>query len=144
MPTRTATGPASASTPAGGGLAAAMARVNALGFTVADRADYHPGQTLRVLIGFRRGSADARVQRAFFFLGDRYLGTDTGDTSAAIRVGAQDDTSVTLIYGLYRRGDPLCCPTGGSAKVRFALDNGRLAPQQPIPSSSPSAPLSRQ
>jgi hypothetical protein len=106
-----------------------------LGYTVANPADYHSSQTLRVLVGVQHGSADARVQRAFFFVNDRYLGTDTSDRSAGIAVVGQDDTGVTLRYSIYRHGQPLCCPSSTS-RVRYMLDNGRLLPAGPIPSSA--------
>jgi hypothetical protein len=120
-----------------------VATVNRLGYTARDRRTYRPGQTLKVLVGTKTGSADARIQHAFFFEGDRYLGTDTADPSASMRVAAQSDTSVTLAYRLYRPRDPLCCPSGGERRVRFELDNGRLSPMGQIPSSSSKAALSR-
>jgi hypothetical protein len=124
--------------------AAAEATVKRLGYTVADPSTYKATDTLRVLIGVRTGSADGRVQQAFFFVGGRYIGTDTKDPSAAIRVVGHDDTTVTLRYALYKRGDPLCCPHGGHADVRYQLDNGKLSPLDPIPSASGTAPLSRE
>jgi hypothetical protein len=137
--------PAPTPSPAGaqGSQAKAVATVNRLGYTVPDPTTYRPQQTLKVLVGIARGSSDARVQRAFFFEGDRYLGTDSSTPSAQLRVVAQDDTSATLAYKLYRPRDPLCCPTGGERQVRFQLDNGRLTPLGTIPPSSSSAPLSR-
>jgi hypothetical protein len=125
------------------GLSGAVAELERTGYKPSKRSEYHSNQTLRVLVGVRIASTDGHVQQAFFFVRDRYLGTDTSDPSAQIRVVAQDDTSVTLGYRLYRRGESLCCPGGGERKVRYALDNGRLGPLDPIPSSSPDAPLSR-
>jgi LppP/LprE lipoprotein len=135
-----ATGGAAAPSSAGSsgtatGLSGAEAVLARKGYTVANPSDYHADQTLRVLVGFQRGLADARVQRAFFFVGDRYLGTDTSDTSASIGVVSQDDTGVTLRYGIYRRGQPLCCPSS-TASVRYVLDNGRLVPSGLIPSTA--------
>jgi hypothetical protein len=121
------------------GLDGAVATVRARGFTPNDTSDYHPGQTLRVLIGTRAGSG----QQAFFFVNGHYIGTDASQPSATLRVASQGDTEVTLAYPLYRRGDPLCCPGGGQALVRFQLDNGKLVPLEPIPPSSSSSALSR-
>jgi hypothetical protein len=122
----------------------AAAVVLSKGFTASNPAgEWRPKQTLRVLVGFKTGSADGRVQHAFFFVGARYIGTDTSDPSAAIRVTHQEDSTVTLRYALYRRKDPLCCPTGGTASVRFHWNGSRLVPLDPIPTSSSSAPLSR-
>ncbi len=139
--TRTATAPAftggaSPSNSPSGAQSAAAARLRALGFTPLDTSVYHADQTLRVLIGARSASANQPTRRAFFFNGSRYLGTDTADSSAQIRVSAQSDTEVTLSYGIYRTGDPVCCPRGGSRSVRFQLDMGRLSPLDPLPSAS--------
>jgi LppP/LprE lipoprotein len=147
--TRTASAPAfarqggSEASPQGSAAAAAAA-VRAHGYTPNDTSQYHPAQTLRVLVGTRTGSGDGYAQQAFFFLGDRYIGTDTSQPSASIRVVSQSDTEVTLAYPLYRAHDPLCCPGGGSATVSFQLNNGRLTPLQAIPPASSQAGLSRQ
>ena len=135
--TRTASAPAYVHEEAPAGeLGKAVAQVNAEGYTPVSTADYHPNQTLRVLIGSRTGSADGYDQRAFFFLGPRYLGTDASSPSAAVHVLSQGDTEVTLGYPIYRPGNPLCCPAGGEAHVTFQLNNGALAPAQPIPPAS--------
>jgi LppP/LprE lipoprotein len=123
--------------------AAAAAIVRAHGFTPNRLSDYHPDQTLRVLLGTRSGSGDGYDQRAFFFLEGRYLGTDAKEPSAALRIVAQSDTEVALAYQLYRHGDPLCCPGGGQAVVHFQLDNGKLATREQIPPASSSSGLSR-
>jgi hypothetical protein len=130
--------------PASAEAAAAAAVVVAHGYTAGDLSDYHPTQTLRVLIGTRTGSADGYNQLAFFFLGSHYLGTDSTQPSASLRVVSQSDTEVAIAYALYRSRDPLCCPSGGSTTVRFQLDNGQLAALDPIPPASSAAGLSRQ
>ena len=126
------------------GTSAAAAAVRARGYTPNDTAEYHSGQTLRVLVGTRTGSADGYGQQAFFFVDGRYLGTDTKEPSAKLRVVGQGDTEVTLAYSLYRRGDPLSSPSGGEARVTFQLNNGKLVPLGQIPSASSAATLSRQ
>ena len=123
---------------------AAAAVVSAHGYTARDLSDYHPNHTLRVLIGTRTGSADGYNQLAFFFLDNRYLGTDSTQPSASIRVVSQSDTEVAVAYALYRSHDPLCCSSGGQATVRFQLDNGQLVPLDPIPPADSSSGLSRQ
>jgi LppP/LprE lipoprotein len=126
------------------GLSAAIAVLRAKGFSAQDTSDYHANQTLRVLIGTRADSADGYAQQAFFFVNGRYIGTDSSRPSAMLRVVAQSDTEVTLAYALYRKNDPLCCPSGGQAQVRFQLDNGQLTPLNPIPPASSQTGLSRQ
>jgi hypothetical protein len=123
----------------GEGANAAAAVVHAHGYTPTDPSQYHSNQTLRVLVGERAGSG----QQAFFFVGNRYIGTDTMQPSASVKVSSQGDTEVTLVYPLYRSGDPLCCPGGGQATVHFQLNNGRLVPLDPIPPASSKTELSR-
>jgi len=125
------------------GLSAAMAVLRAKGFTANNAAEYHPNQSLRVLVGTRTGSGDGYGQQAFFFVNGHYIGTDTSQPSAKLRVVGQGDTEVTLEYPLYRKNDPLCCPGGGTAHVRFQLNNGRLTPLDPIPPASSPTGVSR-
>jgi LppP/LprE lipoprotein len=134
--TRTATAPAfthqggTGTTTSGEGeegLSAAEAAVRAKGFTVASPSEYHPNQTLRVLIGSRSGSAEGNGQQAFFFVDGRYIGTDAKQPSAQVHVVSQGDTEVALAYAL---------AGGGQATVRFQLNNGKLVPLGAIPSAS--------
>jgi hypothetical protein len=126
-----------------GTLPAAVATVRSHGYTPVNTSEYHPNQTLRVLVATRTGSGDGYGQQAFFFLGDRYLGTDTKEPSAKLKVVSQGDTEVAIAYPLYRKNDPLCCPGGGQRVVHFVLDNGKLQPLDPIPPASGYANLSR-
>jgi hypothetical protein len=142
--TRTAPEPAfTQQEPHAEGVSGAAALVRAKGFTPNDTSEYHPSQTLRVLLGTRTGSGDGYGQLAFFFLGDRYIGTDTKEPSATLKVLSQSDTEVTLAYPLYRKGDPLGTPSGGQATVRFQLNNGKLTPLGTIPPANSSGGLSR-
>ena len=50
--------------------------MRAHGYTPNNTAEYHPTQTLRVLVGTRTGSGDGYGQQAFFFVNGRYIGTD--------------------------------------------------------------------
>lgn len=125
------------------GLAGAVATLQTRGYTPAETSQYHPSQTLRVLVGTRTGSSDGYGQQAFFFVAGRYIGTDTKEPSATVKVLAQSDTEVTLGYPLYRRGDPLSSPSGGQATVHFQLDNGKLTALDPIPPASSATGTSR-
>jgi hypothetical protein len=126
------------------GLSAAVAVVRAKGYTPNDTSVYHPSQTLRVLIGTRNRSAGAFDEQAFFFVNGHFIGTDSSRPSATLSVVGQGDTEVTLAYPLYRSADHVCCPSGGRARVRFQLDNGRLAALDPIPPATSSSGFSRQ
>ncbi|HXB64702.1 MAG TPA: LppP/LprE family lipoprotein [Solirubrobacteraceae bacterium] len=123
---------------------AAAQAVRAQGYTPESLTPYHPNQTLRVLIGTRNDSTAGYNQRAFFFLDSHYLGTDSSQPSASVRVVGQSDTEVALAYALYRPGDHECCPSGGTATVHFQLNNGQLVPLQSIPPASSAGGLSRQ
>lgn len=125
------------------GIDAAAALVRARGYTPNDTSEYHPDQTLRVLVGTRTGSQEGFGQQAFFFVGGRYIGTDTKEPSATVKVAAQSDTEVTLSYELYRPGDSLSSPSGGQATVHFQLNNGKLTPVGKIPPASSTSGLSR-
>jgi hypothetical protein len=126
-----------------GALQAAVATVHSHGFTPVDTSEYHPSQTLQVMVGTRTGSGDGYGQQAFFFVDGHYLGTDTKEPSAKLKVVSQGDTEVAIAYPLYRRNDPLCCPGGGQRVVHFALNNGKLQALDPIPPASGYANLSR-
>jgi hypothetical protein len=142
--TRSAPAPAFAQEKAAStGAAAAVAVVRAKGYTPDDTSQYHSNQTLRVLVARKSDSGDGYARQAFFFVNGRYIGTDTREPSATLRVVSQGDTEVTLGYPLYRRNDPLCCPGGGQATVRFQLNNGRLMPLDAIPPVERSGALSR-
>jgi len=137
-PARTAPEPAftehEAAAPEGASAAAAVVRAH--GYTPVDTAEYHPDQTLRVLIGTQGSSGDGYGQQAFFFVDGHYIGTDTREPSASVKVLSQSDTQVTLAYALYRPGDPLSSPSGGQATVSFALNDGQLTPLGQIPPAS--------
>lgn len=125
------------------GTSAAAALLRAHGYTPNETSQYHPDQTLRVLVGTRTGSGDGYGQQAFFFLGGHYIGTDTKEPSATIKVVSQNDTEVTLAYPLYRKNDPLANPSGGQAVVHFQLNNGKLTPLGTIPPANSSTGLAR-
>jgi len=136
-PTTTRSAPAPAFTHQGTGanstaegLSGAEAVLRAKGFTANATSEYHPNQTLRVLVGTRSGSGEGNGQQAFFFVGGRYIGTDAKQPSASIHVVSQSETEVTLAYALSGANG------GGQATVRFQLNDGKLTPLEPIPSAS--------
>ena len=95
------------------------------------------------LWAMRGSNADATVaggtnydHRIFFFLGRRYLGTDTAEPNALLPdIVNQQPFTVTIYYYLYEEADPFCCPTGGFALVRFHWDGQQLTPLDPIPAN---------
>jgi hypothetical protein len=119
----------------GGTLSEAVAKLRAEGYRPDDTGDYDSSATLRVLVGTRLDSGDGYAKRAFFFVGGRYIGTDTSDDSAQMRVEGHSDTTVTLAYAIYGQGDALCCP-GATKRVRYQWNGSRLVPLDPIPPHS--------
>jgi hypothetical protein len=123
-------------------LQAAEQVLDARGYAPLGERDWRPDQQLKVLLGVSRADGP-RAEQAFFFVGETFIGTDTKDPSGAIEVVAQSDDSVTLSYALYRPGDAIDSPTGGSAEVAYAWTGTRLVPQGTIPTAASDAPLSR-
>ncbi|MGA3362170.1 MAG: LppP/LprE family lipoprotein [Solirubrobacteraceae bacterium] len=132
--TRTETAPAfvgtnpTSATAVGHDLAAAIAVLARHGYTPLGTATYDAGDTLRVLIGRRSGTAD---ERAFFFDQTIYLGTDSSTPSGQITLAGQNDTEATLAYGIYRPG---ASSPSSTRLVHFALDMGQLSALDPLPS----------
>jgi LppP/LprE lipoprotein len=120
------------------GLPAAVATVKSKGYTPTVTFGYDPKSTLGVLIA----SGPQNKMQAFFFVNGKYIGTDTKEPSSGITLVGHDDTSATLGYAVYGPNDGICCPVK-TVNVTYALDNGKLEPQQEIPSASPDATLSR-
>jgi cytoskeletal protein RodZ len=132
--TRTETAPAFVGTnPTGGAaighdLAAAIAVVEHAGYVPLGTGTYDPGNTLRVLLGRRPGTAS---ERAFFFDETIYLGTDAATPSQQISMASANDTEVTLSYAIFSPG---ASAPSGHRDVRFALDMGQLSAVDPLPS----------
>jgi hypothetical protein len=121
--------------PTAGGLPEAEATLRDKGYRADDPGDYDSSATLRVLIGTRRDSGDGYAKKAFFFVDGRFIGTDTSDESANIRVEGTTDDTVTLAYAIYRGGDALCCPSD-TATVRYQWNGAHLLPLDKIPARS--------
>jgi LppP/LprE lipoprotein len=124
-------------------LAAAVARVRRAGYTPDRLIGWDPTATLNVLLATATGSAKGYNRRAFFFIHGRFVGTDATRPSAQIIPLWQDDITAALMYVLYKRGDPLCCPTGGGRIVRFRWNGQRMLPLGGVPTDDHRAPLHR-
>ncbi len=104
----------------------AAAVVLAHGYTAEDPAQYHPGQTLEVLIGTLSYSTDRLRQKAFFFIGSRFAGTDTLGPSVLVRIVSQSNDAVVLAYPHYGPSDNLFYPRYGYERVEYKLEEGRI------------------
>jgi hypothetical protein len=95
--------------------------------------------------------------QALVFAGGRYAGTLSPEPMASRTDGAltsaPDGPAVTVAgdriearFVRYRPSDPLCCPTGGHARVSYALQRGAAGPVvaataiQAEPAAAPAAP----
>ena len=122
--------------------AAAVSQLRSQGFEPVAVTDYRPRQGLRVLVGKAKASTGIRGRRAFFFVREEYLGTDAAEPSLRVRVLRQRDGVITLAYRLFSAADRPCCPTAGTARVRFTMADGRLVPEDPIPAVASRLPAS--
>lgn len=106
------------------------------GYTLMDGSTCNPTATLNAVTGSPIGGANPRGMYVFFFVAGRgYIGTDTLEPSQTVHIAWKDDTTLAVEYTLYREGDPGCCPTGGSALVRYRWTGDKLVPLDPIPPS---------
>jgi hypothetical protein len=112
---------------------AAVAQMRTQGFEPVAISTYKPRQSLRVLIGRPKASNGVRGRRAFFFVREQFIGTDSSSPSARLKVASQDNSKITLAYTRFAAGDKPCCPSDGTVNVRFSMGNGRLQPLDPIP-----------
>jgi LppP/LprE lipoprotein len=124
-------------------LGDAEAAVRTRGYFPVDAAAYDGRRPPAVILGVRKGSADATAQRAFFFAAGRLVGTDTSSDSAGISVAFARPPVIALRYRLFNPTDPQCCPTAGTATVRYRWNGRRLVPLDPIPPASYGASGSR-
>ena len=82
-------------------------------------------------------AGDGRDQHIWFFLGGRFIGSDTREPNSSKEIfgvwRARD--VIAFMYVLYRPHDPNCCPTGGGKIVRFQLRDGRLVRLDALPAN---------
>jgi hypothetical protein len=124
-------------------LTRAEAIVTAHGYTPDENSQWPRLDGLNVITATATGSADGYDRRAFFFYGNNYLGTDATQSSADVGESWSTSDTVALSYRLYKPSDPACCPTAGSALVRFHWDGSRLRPLDAIPAADGNAVTSR-
>jgi hypothetical protein len=127
----------------GANLARAESTVEARGYTPDPNSSWTQADGLNVITATVTGSADGYDRRAFFFYGNRYLGTDATQSSADVSETWSTGDTVALSYRLYNQSDPACCPTAGSALVRFQWNGNQLRPLDIIPSADANASASR-
>ena len=110
--------------------------VTSRSFDVIDKKHWNPDDTLRVLIG----RASSGGEMAFFFAQGQYLGNDSTDTSAKLRVKKTGDLEVVLSYGIYQSGDDPLKPTGDPIIVHFRYDGAQVTPVEAVPAPEQRTP----
>jgi hypothetical protein len=99
------------------------------------------GKGLETLVA-TRGTAPT-IRTALFFVNGTLVGSDAsfllsnGVAGSNVSTAARPEHSVgqsfVVSYGLYRPNDADCCPTAGTAKVRFMWTGSGERPLDPIP-----------
>src|SRR5262249_46377675 len=111
--------------------AAAVRLWHSKGCHAPDTSMWIRGWRFNALFGSCR-AADGHDQRVWFFDRGRFVGTGGSGWSNEVLGVWRADTTLAFIYVLYRRNDPLCCPTGGGEIVRFRWTGRRFKPLDPI------------
>lgn len=120
-----------AAAPSSDPTAADLATIRARGYTPGHGASTPDGfgGTLYAWPAVCTGSADGYCQKVFFFIGTRYLGTDTATNSNAITgVRAVGPQNIDVTYPSYAPQDPLCCPSGRPVTITYHWNGTRLVP----------------
>ncbi|WP_205447218.1 LppP/LprE family lipoprotein, partial [Candidatus Frankia alpina] len=118
------------------------------GMQVSEFRGYDQGRSLNVVIGMLQEPTGTNIVRAFFFVGECFIGYDATEPSSDVTlVRAANDVNkqVVLRYVLYAPGDSFCCPSGKSTDVTFALTGNPPAVTNDgtLPPAGRTAPLSR-
>ncbi|WP_261555309.1 protein kinase domain-containing protein [Frankia tisae] len=118
------------------------------GMQVSEFRGYDQGRSLNVVLGMLQEPAGTNIVRAFFFVGECFIGYDATEPSSDVTlVRAANDVNkqVVLRYALYAPGDSFCCPSGKSTDVTFTLTGNPPAVTNDgtLPSAGQTAPLSR-
>lgn len=129
-----ASGPSTAVPPPSNPLTADPAVVKAHGYTPDSGHTETPdgfGHTLYAWRATCTDSADGYCQKVFFFIGTRYLGTDTRDPSTQIvGINAPEAGTIAVSYAHYLAGDAQCCPSGQPVLISYHWNGSRLIPSE--------------
>ncbi|MCK9878525.1 protein kinase [Frankia sp. Ag45/Mut15] len=120
----------------------AEAYLRADGMSVSEYRGYDQGRSLNVMLGLVQQPAGTNIVRAYFFVGDCFVGYDAPDPSSAVtlvRAATSANPSVVLHYAGYAPGDGYCCPTGGGVDVTFTA----AGPAGPVTHDGKLLPASR-
>jgi len=134
--TTTTTAPSTSTTvDEAGALARAQDSVKRAGLVPVTAAPFNGTSRLDVVIA-QNPTVAFGAFRAYFFVGGTPVGTYpaiSSDDSRTLNLAAVGHDTITLTWSIYRPNDVGCCPTGGTAKVRFGWDGSKVVPLDPIP-----------
>jgi serine/threonine protein kinase len=115
-----------------GSYSSAAAILGDYSYTPEPNSMWDSSAPLNEVTGTSAGAADGAT-RVFFFFDGTYIGSDTPDGSSGVTVTRLSSTEFLLIYAIYNPSDARCCPTGGTASVRFSWTGIKLVSLDPIP-----------
>lgn len=84
---------------------------------------WSPTATLHVIHATPVGGASYGGDYYFFFVDGYYVGQEVFTSGSPVPM---DSTTFAVSYQVYLPDDPHCCPTGGTATVRFHWDGSEL------------------
>jgi len=90
---------------------------------------WRPAATLHVLHAVPAAAAGNGGDTYFFFVNGNLVGQF--HFTGAVGERTPDATSFAVTYGVYKPGDPHCCPTGGNATTTFRWDGSKLVHDPP-------------
>lgn len=90
------------------------------------------GHTLYAWVGVCKGSGDGYCQKVFFFIGTRFVGTDSKLPEPEIdRIAARGVGTIAVTYANYLKNDPMCCPTGRPFTETYHWNGRRMVRSRP-------------
>lgn len=84
------------------------------------------------------GPGDGSIHQIFFFIGSKYLGTDTLKPHGPIKsITAGDTGSITVSYSVFKKDDPMCCATGEPFIITYHWNGSKLIASAPFKNQFP-------
>ena len=97
---------------------------------------WRPAATLHVLRATPSTAASYGGDYYFFFVNGNPVSRQY--FTGAMSEQGLDDTTFSVTYRVYHPGDPHCCPTGGTATVRFRWNGSAVVALDPMPGATQS------
>ena len=97
---------------------------------------WRPAATLHALRATPSTAASYGGDYYFFFVNGNPVSRQY--FTGAMSEQGLDDTTFSVTYHVYHPGDPHCCPTGGTAAVRFRWNGSAVVALDPMPGATQS------